>query len=276
MHRLERKVALITGGAAGLGKAVALRLVADGARVVISDIDAAAGEAAASELRCDFLEQDVTDEAQWCNVIQTVEQRHHGLHVLVNNAGIVGPAASASLAEAALTDWKRIFAVNVEGVLLGCRSAIPAIHASGGGSIVNISSIAAFLATPYAAAYGASKAAVRQLTKSVAQHCLERGLRIRCNSVHPGVVRTALWEQHAAALAERRGIAVETLVRESQAKVPMGDLVRPEDVSSAVAFLASDESRYITGAELIVDGGFIHCDTYRRELQPQPALDPHA
>jgi len=263
MERLNSKVALITGGASGLGKAIAQRLVSEGARVVITDIQAELGVAAASELGCDYLSQDVTDETRWTELMCEVKRRHGGLHVLVNNAGILGSMAAISPEDTPLAEWRKIFSVNVEGVFLGCRAAIPIIHAAGGGSIINISSVAGLLATPYATAYGASKAAVRQLTKSVAQHCAERRLNIRCNSVHPGIVRTPLWNEQASESAHRRGVAVEVLLEEAAAAVPLGDFTESRDIAAAVAFLASDESRHVTGGKLVVDGGIVHCDTYQ-------------
>lgn len=262
MQSLKNKVVAVTGGASGLGKAIVQRLAAEGATAVITDIEASTGEATAAELRCDFLQHDVTDEAQWSYVSDAIRRRHGGLHVLVNNAGIVAAGEAVSPEDTSLADWRRVFAVNVEGVFLGCRAAIPAIHASGGGSIINISSVAGLLATPYATAYGASKATVRQLTKSVAQHCIERKYKIRCNSVHPGPIRTGLWDKHAADTARKRGVSIETIVNEIEAAVPMGEFTRAEDVAAMVAFLASEEARHITGAEMIVDGGVINCDTY--------------
>jgi 3(or 17)beta-hydroxysteroid dehydrogenase len=264
MQKRVPRVALVTGGAAGLGKAIAQRLATDGVHVVITDVQSQAGASAAAELGCEFLRHDVADEFQWAQVVASIQERHGGLHILVNNAGIVGSIECASPQDTALSDWRRVFAVNVEGAFLGCRTAIPAIHAAGGGCIVNISSIAGLLATPYATAYGASKAALRHLTKSVAQYCMEQGLGIRCNSVHPGVVRTPLWESHIARAAELRGVSLETAMEESAAAIPMGELAKPHDVANAVAFLASDQARHITGAKLIVDGGFVECDTYGR------------
>jgi NAD(P)-dependent dehydrogenase (short-subunit alcohol dehydrogenase family) len=210
-----------------------------------------------------FLEQDVCDEDRWSYVIHEIEQRCGRLDILVNNAGILGPRDATTPESARLADWKRVFSVNVEGVFLGCRSAIPAMRRAGGGSIVNLSSIAGLQATPYATAYGASKAAVRQLTKSIAQHCAQERLNIRCNSVHPGNVRTPLWERHAEELARLRGISVDQVVAEGEAIVPLGDFTRAEDVSAAVAFLASEEARHVTGAKLVVDGGVVNCETYQ-------------
>lgn len=266
MGRLDDKVALVTGGASGLGKAVAERLTSEGARVVITDLQVTLGEATAAEFGCDFLAQDVTDEMQWSRIIGEIKRRHGRLQILVNNAGITGPMDAVSPEDTRLADWRRIFAVNVEGVFLGCRAAIPAIHASGGGSIVNISSIAGLSATPYGTAYGASKATVRQLTKSVAQHCVERQLKIRCNSVHPGNVRTPLWEKQAEENARKRGISLEVFVEQNRSAIPMGEFTQPQDIAAAVAFLASEDSRHMTGAKLIVDGGIIHCDTYHLGL----------
>jgi 3(or 17)beta-hydroxysteroid dehydrogenase len=195
-------------------------------------------------------------------VIEEIERRFGYLHILVNNAGIVGPSDIKTPESTRLEDWHRIFAVNVESVFLGCRAAIPALRRAGTGSIINISSIAALLATPSSTAYGASKAAVRQLTKSVAQYCVQEKMNIRCNSVHPGNVRTPLWEQQAAEWAQKRAVSVEDIFAELRAIVPMGDMTLPEDVAAAVSFLASNDSRHLTGAKIVVDGGIVHCDTY--------------
>jgi 3(or 17)beta-hydroxysteroid dehydrogenase len=263
VERLKHKVALVTGGAAGLGKGIVERLISEGARVVITDVQQDLGSACAAQFGCEFLLHDVTSEESWQSVIRETQRRCGGLHVLVNNAGIAGTRGGESPEDTSLEDWRRIFAVNVEGVMLGCKVSIPAIHAAGGGSIVNISSVAGLLATPYAMAYGASKATVRHLTKTVAQHCLEKKLKVRCNSVHPGTVRTLLWERTAEQTARKRGVPVETIAQEIEAIIPMGDMTRVEDVSAAVAFLASEEARHVTGEKLVVDGGIIHCDTYR-------------
>lgn len=263
MQRLNGKVAVVTGGASGIGKAIAERLVHEGAAVAITDVQQALGEQVASDGGFLFLQHDVSDEAHWTRVMNRVQERYGRLDILVNNAGILGPMDATNPEETRLEDWRRIFCVNVESVLLGCRAAIPALHASGAGSIVNISSIAGLLATPYATAYGASKATVRHLTKSIAQHCVERKLKVRCNSVHPGDVLTPWWHTYAKQAAERRGVSVEAVMNEARSVIPMGDFAQPEDVAAAVLFLASDDSRHMTGAKLVVDGGLIHCDTYR-------------
>jgi 3(or 17)beta-hydroxysteroid dehydrogenase len=257
------KVALVTGGASGIGRAIAERLAADGVRVVISDVQTALGQSLAAERHFEFLSHDVVNENQWLEVIRRIIASCGALHILVNNAVILSPPSELANPETStLADWRRIFAVNVEGVFLGCKTAIPAIHASGGGSIINISSVAALLATPFATAYGASKASVRQLTKSVAQHCAERRLNIRCNSVHPGIVRTAALDKAFAEAASQRGVSLEAILTERKGAVPLGEFAQLQEIAAAVAFLASDESRHMTGAQLVIDGGLVACDTY--------------
>lgn len=267
MKMLDQKVALVTGGASGLGKAIALRLASDGASVVITDLQTDLGQAIAAEFGFTFFEQDVSDEAAWPRIVRGVEERYGRLDILVNNAGIVGPLDAINPETTRFADWKKVFAVNVDSVFLGCRATIPAMRRAGGGSIINISSIAGLSATPYATAYGASKATVRQLTKSVAQHCAQEKLNIRCNSVHPGDVRTPMRDKAAEEIAQQRGISVEESYAEAKVHIPLGEFVLPEDIAAAVSFLASDESRYMTGAKLIVDGGVIHCNTYHASVE---------
>ena len=262
MRRLDQKVALVTGGASGLGKAIAYRLASEGARVVISDVQTALGLQTAAEGGFLFLEHDVSDEQSWARVVQELDRKAGALHVLVNNAGIVGPMGATSPENTQLETWRRVFAVNVEGVFLGCRAGIAAMRRSGSGSIINISSVAGLLATPYNTAYGASKAAVCQLTQSVAQHCAAERLSIRCNSVHPGDVHTPLWDQIARETAAQTGLSVEAILAEHEATTPMGGITQAEDVAAAVAYLASDDARRVTGSRIVVDGGLVGCDTY--------------
>jgi NAD(P)-dependent dehydrogenase (short-subunit alcohol dehydrogenase family) len=267
MGRLDNKVALVTGGASGLGKAIAQRLASEGARVVITDLQSDLGRATAMEDAFTFIQQDVCDETRWNEVVREVEERFGRLDILVNNAGIVGPVDAANPENTPLVNWRKVFAVNVEGVFLGCRTVIPAMRRAGGGSIINISSVAGLLATPDGTAYGASKAAVRQLTKSVAQYCAQEKLNIRCNSLHPGDVLTPLWEKLSHELARARGISIDRLLAKQKALCPMGEFVLPEDIGAAVAFLASEDSRFVTGTKLIVDGGVVNCDTYHPERE---------
>lgn len=262
MTPLNGKIALVTGGASGIGRAIAQGLHADGASVVITDVQTDLGQRTASECGFNFIEQDVTNEARWSDVIQQVVERYGGFHVLVNNAGILGPTGeSGSPENASLESWRRIFAVNTEGVFLGCQAAISAMRRGISGSIINISSVAGLLATPDATAYGASKAAVRQLTKSVAQYCAEQKLSVRCNSVHPGNVWTPLLDKSFRELAQRRNVPFDQILSENRAVIPLGDFTLAEDVAAAVSFLASDSARHITGSMLIVDGGIVNCDT---------------
>lgn len=262
MRRLDGKIALITGGASGLGKAIAERFGAEGARVVIGDIQTEPGADMAARLGGTFLELDVTSESSWTSAIDGTLAKHNGLHILVNNAGILGSMRRADPATSSLEDWRLNFSDSVEGIFLGCRSSMQAIHDSGGGSIINICSIAGLVATPYSTAYGASKAAVRHLTKSVAQHCAERHLRVRCNAIHPGDVVTPLWLGRAREQAANRGLTEDAIIEEAKAMYPHGELIRPEDIASAATFLGSDEARQITGSMLVVDGGFVERDTF--------------
>lgn len=262
MKRVQDKVAIVTGGASGLGKAIAERLTEEGAKVMITDVQSDLGKDAALELGCDFLEQDVTQEKQWDDIVQQVEAKYGDLHILVNNAGILGPMDCASPESTPLPDWQRIFAVNVDSTFLGCRAAIPLIRQSGGGSIINVSSIAALMASSYATAYGASKAAVRHLTKSVAQHCAETRSNIRCNSVHPGIILTPMTDSQYETIARERGVPKKQIVNEAKSFIPQGEFTKAEDIANAVLYLASDESGHVTGTKLIVDGGYINCETY--------------
>ena len=262
MGRLTGRTALVTGGASGLGRAVAARLTDEAASVVISDVQREQGGQAVDALGAHYLYQDVTSEEQWPLVLRQAEVLAGPVSILVNNAGIAGAADRVSPEDTRLADWKQIFTVNLDSVFLGCRAGIAAMRHTGGGSIVNMSSIAALLATPDSTAYGAAKAAVRQLTKSVAQHCAQERLGIRCNSVHPGEVKTPLWDGYIAQTAQVQGVPAEQLVREAKARVPLGDMPAPDDIAAGVAFLCSDDARFITGAELIIDGGLIHCDTF--------------
>lgn len=238
-----------------MGAAIARRLVSEGAQVIVTDIQSGVGQRLAEELDCAFMNQDVTDEGQWDTVIRDVEARYGALHVLINNAGMEGPFDTANPENTRLSDWQAIHRVNVEGVLLGCRAAIPALRRSGGGVIINLSSTAALAATPDFTAYGASKAAVLHLTKSVALHCARNGSKIRCNSVHPGIVLTPMLERISEEVAKRRGISAEQVLNDFKSAIPQGEFQEPEDVANAVLFLASNEAKHITGLAMVVDGG---------------------
>ena len=243
--RLEGKVALITGAAGGIGRATAALFEREGAKLALTDLDVA-GLAAFAERGALTLAQDVTDEARWREVVDAALQRFGQLDALINNAGI---AIIGNIEAATLEDWRRTQAINSESVFLGCREAVRAMKGQGG-SIVNISSVAGLIGDAQSVAYCASKGAVRLTTKSVALYCARKGYSIRCNSVHPSFTKTAMVEDFivSARNPER--------VRDGlSAAAPMGRMGEPQEVAAAILYLASDESSFTTGAEIVVDGG---------------------
>lgn len=244
--RVANKVALVTGGAKGIGAAVARQLAAEGAQVLVSDLDVQAGEALAAQLggSVSFIRQDVSVEADWQAVAACLIERYGRLDILVNNAAIL---LLGSLEQTSLESWQRVMRVNADSVFLGCRMAMPLMRESGGGSIINLSSIAALAGRRDYAAYSASKGAVAALTRVVAADGRVSRSRIRCNSIHPDGVLTPM--THAALPAD---LDAELLTIDHD---PMNRFCRPDDVAAAVLFLASDESRAINGMELRVDSG---------------------
>lgn len=252
MGRTENKIALITGAAQGLGAAIAKRLAIEGACVMLTDINAervAATAAAINELRPDSatsLQQDVADENRWKAVLAATVEHFGGLHVLVNNAGI---GSVGSVEQESLDNWRHVHAVDLDSVFLGCKYSIAHIASSGGGSIVNISSISGIIAAHNLAAYNSAKAAVGHLSKSVALHCARSGNNIRCNSVHPAFIDTPILDGMVG--HSDRDEVLQKLGRQ----VPLGRVGTADDVAYAVLYLASDESLFVTGAEIRVDGG---------------------
>ncbi|MFP6771802.1 MAG: glucose 1-dehydrogenase [Alphaproteobacteria bacterium] len=258
--RVEGKVAIVTGGGTGIGRATARRLAEEGAIVTVTDVNVEAGQAVADELggKAMFIQQDVRAEADWQRLMDQVADKHGRLDILHNNAGILATQQMQYLADTDLDQWRAIQAVNVEGVFLGCKYGVAAMSVGGrakggdgGGAIVNMSSVAGLIGTPGAIAYGVSKGAVRQLTKSVAIDCARKGLGIRCNSIHPGIIQTNMGEE----VMHLGGGDPERAWKAFIKSVPMDEPGRPEDVANCVLFLASDEARHVTGAELVVDGG---------------------
>ena len=244
MGRVEGKVALISGAASGLGAADASVLAREGATVVLTDIDEDAGEAAAESIRkaggkATFLVQDAANEEQWQQVIAAIRKEHGRLDVLVNNAGIV---IMGSPEDCTLDDFRKQNAVMSEGVFLGCKHALPLMHESGGGSIINMSSIASHLGYPIFFAYSAAKGAVRSMSKAIAVHCQMNGYNIRVNSLHPGAIDTPMVDQTTSELG----------IENKEDLSPVG-LGKPEDVANVVLFLASDESRFVNGTEILID-----------------------
>ena len=246
--RLDGKVALVTGAAAGLGRAAALRMAEQGARVVVADVLDEAGADAASEIGASarFERLDVTQPEDWSRAMKATQEAFGRLDVLVNNAGVVilGDVESLSL-----EDWRRVHAVNLDGVFLGCRHGVEAMK-RGGGSIVNLSSVSGLVGGHNLAAYNSSKGGVRLLTKSVALHCARAGYGIRCNSVHPAFIETAMVRSMVEASDDPERTR-RTLARQ----IPLGGVGEPDDVAHMIVYLASDESKFVTGAEFVVDGG---------------------
>lgn len=247
--RVAGKVIIVTGAASGIGRATASLLAREGATVVMTDVSAEAGQKLAQELGSPhvFLKHDVSDEQQWKSVIGETLKRFGKLNGLVNNAGVSGPVPANSIETETLETWRKINSVNLEGVFLGCKHAVPAIRDAGGGAIVNISSLAAMVATHQIPAYGAGKAGVRQLTKSVAMHCAFKGYKIRCNSIHPGVIVTPMGESMF------KGDEREKM--KYLRSIPLKTFGEPIDIGYGVLYLISDESKFVTGAEFIIDGG---------------------
>jgi 3(or 17)beta-hydroxysteroid dehydrogenase len=246
MNRLHGKVAIVTGAASGLGRADAEFLTRAGARVLLTDLNAKSGEEVAATLNAErpgcaaFAEHDVRDEQRWTEVVSEAQRRFGALNVLVNNAGVVVVATPESTT---LEQFRFANSVMSEGVFLGCKAAIPAMRAAGGGSIINMSSVASHLGYPVFFAYSAAKGAVRAMTKSIAVHCQMNKYHIRCNSVHAGAIETPM----VAAANEALGLKMA-----DYEAAPWG-LGRPADVANVVVFLASDESRFINGTEIVVD-----------------------
>jgi 3(or 17)beta-hydroxysteroid dehydrogenase len=243
--RVEGKVCLVTGAAAGLGRADAERLIGEGAVVVLTDIDPD-GEGVAKSLgdRASFMQHDVSQESEWVRVIGTVQERHGRLDVLVNNAGLVEPADVEECTEAS---WRRHMSVMVDGTFFGCKHAIPLMRASGGGSIINMASTASKVGIPGIPAYCAAKGAIASLTRSVAVHCINQGYEIRCNSVHPTNTDTPMLRR---ALGDA---VVKTNAMEDG--TPITRISKAIDVAHLVLYLASDESLMATGAEFWLDRG---------------------
>ena len=251
MDRVKDKVAMVTGGAAGIGAGVVRMLADEGATVVIADIDAVNGEKLASELgdRGMFCALDVTSEADWRQAIARVEAAFGVLHILVQSAGISRPA---HIEDASLDDWRAHMAVHGEGTFLGCKYAIESMKKTGAGSIVNISSVESIRPGPLFVCYGAAKAAQDAVTKTVALHCGEQGYNIRCNSLHPAATYTPLLEQYLNSAPDPQ--ALERIYAGMQ---PLNRIATVVEVARCVLFLASDEASFVTGHQMYVDGGVL-------------------
>ncbi|MGL5838503.1 MAG: SDR family oxidoreductase [Sphingorhabdus sp.] len=251
MPKLQNRSALVTGGARGIGEAIARCFAREGAHVIVTDIDAENGERVACEIGGSFFELDVASEEGW-NRLAAV---HPQMDIVVNNAGITGFEDSPGPHDpehASLAEWRRVHAVNLDGTFLGCRYAIGAMKAKGAGAIINMSSRSGLVGIPGAAAYASSKAAIRNHTKSVALYCAQQGWKIRCNSIHPAAILTPMWEALIGDGPDR-----EARMAAMVADTPMKRFGTVEEVAALALLLASDDAAYMTGSELYLDGGLL-------------------
>jgi NAD(P)-dependent dehydrogenase (short-subunit alcohol dehydrogenase family) len=265
MGRLEKKIALVTGAARGIGEATSEAFVREGASVVLSDIRNSLGREVADRLgpQAVYEHLDVRDETHWIATIDRILERHRRLDVLVNNAAITGLDEGLGVhdpEQATLEAWVAVHRTNLDGVFLGCKHAIRAMRATRSGSIINVSSRSGLIGIPGAAAYASSKAAVRNHTKTVALYCAQEGLEIRCNSVHPGAVLTPMWDAYLGEGPDREARML-AVAREN----PLRRWGTPSEVAETVVFLASDEAPYMTGSEINIDGGLL-----AGEVEPPP------
>jgi len=252
MGRVEGKTAIVTGGALGLGRAAACMLAREGARVAVTDVREAEGVAARDAIRAAggeaiYLRHDVASEEHWIATIKATRDQFGGLDILVNNAGV---ALAGDVEATTLEQWRWLMSINLDGVFLGVKHGVAAMKGKGG-SIINLSSIEGLIGDPNLAAYDASKGGVRLLTKSAALHCARSGSKIRVNSIHPGYIWTPMVENYLAAQADPQAARAEL-----NKLHPLGHIGEPDDIAYGVVYLASDESKFVTGAELVIDGGY--------------------
>jgi NAD(P)-dependent dehydrogenase (short-subunit alcohol dehydrogenase family) len=259
MGQVDGKVALVTGGASGIGAACSRTLAREGAKVVVTDIDDRGGADVVKAItdaggEAVYLRQDVTDEQRWIEIVAEIAKRFGKLNVMVSNAGI-GVGAS-TITEMTLADWRRQTAINLDGVFLSVKHCIPLMRRSGGGSIVMMSSVAGLRGSPTLAGYCATKGGVRLFAKSIAMECAGANDGIRVNSVHPGIIDTPIWEKIPREASGSMGHNAPMRPDEiAKAGTPLGFAGEAQDIANGVLFLASDASRYVTGAELVIDGG---------------------
>ena len=251
MGRLEGKTALVTGAASGIGLQTSIRLAEEGAQVMMTDINLEEGLQQAEKLGANatFLKLDITEEEEWISVLDETVKRFGRLDILVNSAGMV---LIADVEQITLEDWRKVHAVNLDGTFLGCKHGVRVMKEFGAGSIINLSSVSGMIGGFNLAAYNSSKGAVRMLTKSVALHCARAGYGIRCNSIHPTFIETPMLESMIRDSPDPEK-ARQTLVRQ----VPLRRIGKPDDVANMIVYLASDESTFVTGTEMVIDGGVI-------------------
>lgn len=254
MNRVINKVALVTGGASGLGRSSAILLAREGAKVVVTDVDEAQGHEVAKTIQNEggeaiFVRHDVSHEEAWKDVMHVVSSTFGHLHIVANSAGV---GVGGNVEEVTLEDWRKLLKINLDGIFLGTQYGIKAMRAHGeGGSIINFSSIEGIIGDPNLPAYNASKGGVTLFTKSAALHCAKQGYRIRVNSIHPGYIWTPMVENYLKAQGN-----VEEGRKYLDSLHPIGHVGEPDDIGYGVVYLASDESKFMTGAELVIDGGY--------------------
>jgi len=255
MARVKNKIALITGASKGIGQETSRLLASEGAHVIVTDILEGEGHKLAKEIGGEFHSLDVSSEKDWKRITDFVEKKHGRLDILFNNAGITGLNENLGPQDpenTSLDAWHQVHNINMDGVFLGCKYGIQLMKKQGG-SIINMSSRSGIVGIPGAAAYASSKAAVRNHTKTVALYCAEQGYGIRCNSLHPGAILTPLWEPMLGTDQDQRKATIDAVAT----GIPLGHMGKPIDVAQAVLYLGSDESAYITGIELTIDGGIL-------------------
>ncbi|MEO1662455.1 MAG: SDR family oxidoreductase [Pseudomonadota bacterium] len=251
MPRLENKTALVTGAARGIGAAIAAAFAEQGAKVIVSDVNDAQGEATAAAIGARYIHLDVASETDW----QNVRTAHPQLDILVNNAGITGFESGELVHDperASLDAWRSVHSVNLDGTFLGCQAAIAAMKASGQGSIINIASRSGMVGIPGAAAYASSKAAILNHTRTVALYCAQQGWAIRCNAIAPAAILTPIWEPMLGNGPDR-----DEKMAALVADTPLKRFGQPEEVAALAVMLASDDAAYMTGETLTLDGGLL-------------------
>jgi NAD(P)-dependent dehydrogenase (short-subunit alcohol dehydrogenase family) len=256
--QVEGKVALVTGGASGIGEAIAQTLAQEGATVVATDIDELRGPELVAGInkaggKAVFLQQDVTSEARWAEIVSEIDERFGRLDVLVSNAGI--GIAVPSIVDMTFADWRRQTAINLDGVFLSVKYSLPLMRKSGGGSVIMMSSLAGLRGSAGLAGYCATKGGVRLFAKAVAMECAAIGDGIRVNSVHPGIIDTPIWGKIPTEAAGNRANAPIDPEERAKVATPLGRVGSAVEIASGVLYLASDASRYVTGTELVIDGG---------------------
>ena len=264
MGQVQGKVAMVTGGASGIGAAAAETLAREGATVLVTDIDDAGGAAVVGRIKAaggtaDFAHQDVTDEARWAEIVALAERQYGRLDILFSNAGI---GIMVPVLEMSLADWRRQTAINLDGVFLSVKHAVPAMRRSGGGSIIITSSVAGLRGSIGLAGYCATKGGVRLFAKALAMECAMAGDNIRVNTIHPGIIDTPIWGKLPVA-AGGRNAPIDPHER-SRAGVPLARAGTAQDIANAVLYLASEQSSYVTGSEVVIDGGITAGSVPRR------------